>query len=290
MRRVQHRRGPTIRLVRTRHAMPSRKLDPPRGVLRVPVEQPERFTHARYHPSSDLAEYLEHFWSVSWDLAPGAPSRVETLPHPTVHLIFETGKGGRIGGVSRGKFSTTLEGKGRIFAAKFRPGGFYPFVQRSVSHFSGRVLTIAEVWGSSASWIEAAILGTGDEDERHRLLEQFLRELKPVPDADATRTRQLAEGIATDRTLRSVEELARRAGMNLRALQRLFARYVGVNPKWVIQRYRLHEAAEQLARQPASMSALALELGYADQAHFIRDFKRIVGVSPALYARRAQAG
>ena len=77
--------------------------------------------------------------------------------------------------------------------------------------------------------------------------------------------------------------------MNTRALQRLFAKYVGVSPKWVIQRYRLHEAAEQLASgAPISHSELALTLGYSDQAHFTRDFKAMVGTSPAAYARQAR--
>jgi AraC-like DNA-binding protein len=57
----------------------------------------------------------------------------------------------------------------------------------------------------------------------------------------------------------------------------------------VIQRYRLHEAAKRLAADPsAAQSALAADLGYSDQAHFIRDFKALVGTSPAAYARRAR--
>ena len=72
----------------------------------------------------------------------------------------------------------------------------------------------------------------------------------------------------------------------MRALQRLFREYVGVSPKWVINRYRLHEALEQIAAGGAiDWSALALDLGYFDQAHFIRDFRRLVGVSPGAYAR-----
>ena len=81
---------------------------------------------------------------------------------------------------------------------------------------------------------------------------------------------------------------SRRAGFQRidRMLQRLFATYVGVSPKWVIQRYRLHEAAEQLASGASiSHSALALDLGYTDQAHFVHDFKAVVGTSPAAYAR-----
>ena len=86
-----------------------------------------------------------------------------------------------------------------------------------------------------------------------------------------------------------MDDLVDRYGLNKRMLQRLFARYVGVSPKWVIQRYRLNEAAEQLATgESVSQAELALNLGYSDQAHFIRDFKSIVGVSPAAYARAAR--
>ena len=94
--------------------------------------------------------------------------------------------------------------------------------------------------------------------------------------------------IAGDRDITKVEDLVERYGLNVRAVQRLFAKYVGVSPKWVIQRYRLHEAAEQLASNTAlSQADLALSLGYSDQAHFNRDFKAVVGTSPAAYARRA---
>ncbi|MEP6474176.1 MAG: DUF6597 domain-containing transcriptional factor, partial [Gemmatimonadota bacterium] len=213
--------------------MPVRKTDPPRGVLRTPVSRSQRFSHARYLPSPDLAGFIEHYWSVSWDLRDDEPSRVETLPHPTVHLIFETGKGGRIGGVSRGKFSTLLAGTGRIFAAKFRPGGFYPFVQRPVAGYSGRILTIPEVWGSEAAWIEDAMMKAADEDQRMTLMERFLRQRNPVADPTAAATGAMAESIASDRSLSSAEELGRRHGLTLRTLQRRFARYIGVNPKWV---------------------------------------------------------
>jgi AraC-like DNA-binding protein len=57
------------------------------------------------------------------------------------------------------------------------------------------------------------------------------------------------------------------------------------SPKWVIQRYRLHEAAERLDTAATDLSTLAHELGYADQAHFARDFKAAVGRPPASYLR-----
>jgi AraC-like DNA-binding protein len=54
----------------------------------------------------------------------------------------------------------------------------------------------------------------------------------------------------------------------------------------VIRRYRLHDAADRLAEgESVNWPDLALDLGYFDQAHFIKDFKAIVGVPPAEYAR-----
>ena len=69
-------------------------------------------------------------------------------------------------------------------------------------------------------------------------------------------------------------------------MQRRFHDYVGVSPKWVIQRYRLQDAAYLLSSGTgAHLAQLADELGYFDQAHLTRDFRRIFGVSPALYLR-----
>ena len=80
--------------------------------------------------------------------------------------------------------------------------------------------------------------------------------------------------------------MAERFDLSVRKLERLFSAFVGVGPKWVIQRYRLHEAAERIAADATLDGAtLAFELGYADQAHFIRDFRRLVGKSPAEYSR-----
>ena len=73
----------------------------------------------------------------------------------------------------------------------------------------------------------------------------------------------------------------------VRALQRMFVEYVGVGPKWCIRRFRIAEATSRLAAGVAvDWAALAVELGYADQAHFSRDFTAILGEPPTKYAQR----
>ena len=63
-------------------------------------------------------------------------------------------------------------------------------------------------------------------------------------------------------------------------------KYVGIGPKWVIKRYRLHEAIARIQDgAPVDWAALAAELGYFDQSHFGRDFRALVGQSPTGYAQ-----
>jgi hypothetical protein len=116
----------TVRLEETRHAMIRRKIEPPRGVLKTAGAHPRHFRHERYHPSRDLESYVEHYWVVEWDLRGQAPVRAETLPHPSVHMIFEQAGRSQIRGAARAKFSRVLNDKGGVFAVKFTPAGFIP--------------------------------------------------------------------------------------------------------------------------------------------------------------------
>lgn len=265
------------------------KTDPPRGILKTAVADRRRYRHERYHPSADLDPYVEHYWVVEWDLRGSAPERAETLPHPSAHMVFERDGGSRIRGAAREKFSRLLEGKGDVFAVKFRPGGFYPFVGVPVSRFSDMTVSLHDVFGAEGDDLDRAVLAESADLDRINIVESFLRARLTDPDENVTRLTEIVYAVAKERGILKVEDLVERYGLNKRTLQRLFARYVGVSPKWVIQRYRLHEAAEQLVTgAPVNQAELALGLGYSDQAHFIRDFKAIVGVSPAAYAKAAR--
>jgi AraC-like DNA-binding protein len=268
--------------------MHRRKTDLPRGVLKTAAAEPSRYQHARYHPSPDLDPFVEHFWSVAWDLRGLAPERAETLPHPSVHMIFERPAGNRIAGVARGKFSRLLHGVGGAIAAKFRPGGFYPFAGVPISTLTGRTVRIAAVFGANGRTLERNVARAPDDGSRIAVIEDFLRQRRPTLDAQAKLAGEIVYVVAADRAILKVDNLVDRYGLHARAIQRLFAKYVGVSPKWVIQRYRLHEAAEQLAGGSVNQAELAHSLGYSDQAHFVRDFKALVGTSPAAYARQVR--
>jgi AraC-like DNA-binding protein len=115
--------------------------------------------------------------------------------------------------------------------------------------------------------------------------EGLLRGSCPVPDPVAEQVARMVERIGADPALRRVGALAEVFRLPERRLQRLFAEYVGVSPKWVMRRARLLEVARRAdAGDVVDWAALALDLGYADQAHLTRDFTATLGVPPARYA------
>lgn len=263
------------------------KIGPARGLLMYPA-CPGTFHHARLPPSEALVRVVRHFWIVGWDLGHGPPHVRESLPHPNVHLVFEAAAS-RIQGVLTGRFKRVLKGKGCVVGVKFRAGGFRPFFGESVSELRDRSMDGARVFGSAIAVVAEEVFSHSDDAEMIAPIERFLLHQLPPPDPDADLAASIVETIEADRTLVRVDQLLERWRVSKRSLQRLFAEYVGVGPKWVINRYRLHEALEHLHSAAAvNWSELALNLGYFDQSHFIRDVRALIGKSPLQYARSVQ--
>jgi AraC-like DNA-binding protein len=269
---------------------------PARGVL-WHASSEGQLAHGRHLPAPELRELVEHYWFAQWDLRGLAPIVQETLPHPSVHWVTEAGHSA-CHGVPRGRFTRALAGLGGAFGVKFQPGGFHPFLRSSVAGIAGREVALAAVFGPDGAALaqrlarfagEGGAGAAGDPGTEERLMdiaERFLLDRLPPRDEQLPAVQTIVQAIMSDREINRVDDLVARFGLHKRALQRLFAQYVGASPKWVIQRYRLHEAVERVAAGEAvSWSQLALDLGYFDQAHFIRDFKALIGRSPAGYAR-----
>ncbi len=262
-----------------------------RGVLR-PTAAAAQFELLRREPADDLAPFVEFHWIVRWDLRGRAPHEQKVLSHPNVHLVFEAPRTA-VYGVQRGVFSRRLEGAGHVLGVKFRPGAFRPLFGAPVAGLADRVLPAVDLFGPAVTATERAVLSTADPAVMVAAAERFLRGVLPAPGPDpepepAARQAAVIVALISDTpALLRVGQVAAGAGLSVRTLQRLFAEYVGASPKWVLRRARLHEAATR-AEQGAGIdwSALAADLGYADQAHLVRDFTATVGAPPARYARR----
>lgn len=263
-----------------------------RGLL-LPEESRRAYRLVRRDPPADLARHVAFLWLLEWDLRGSAPRTTGVLPFPAVNLTLETARPSRVTGVATGRYDYTLQGAGRVLGARFRPGGFRPLLDGPVSAITGREVPVPDVFPGvdpDALAREAAAL---PDDAAAALLVDLLRRRLPGDGADPALdlVAHLVDDVAARPEVTRVEQLAEHAGTSVRSLQRLFRSHVGVSPKWVLLRHRLHDATQALhPGQPLDVAALAAQLGYADQAHLTRDVRAVVGMTPAVYsARRAAA-
>ncbi|TQS45580.1 AraC family transcriptional regulator [Cryptosporangium phraense] len=238
--------------------------------------------HSSVPPSPDLAPFVDHYWIARWDLRGQPPYRQLLPPTVGVHLSFVGEEAGEVRGPLRRFHHRTLAGEGRALGVAFRPGGFRPYLGGPVSAIADRSVPMDAVF-DRAVVLPSALADEQLVDE----VEQVLRADRPPVDPAGREASAAVDVIAADPALTRVDALASRLGVGVRSLQRLFAEYVGVGPKWCIRRYRLLEVTSRLADGAAvDWAALAAELGYADQAHFSRDFTAILGEPPSRYALR----
>jgi AraC-like DNA-binding protein len=257
--------------------------DPAKGILDF-KRALEHFHLQRLSPAADLQAWIESYWIVAWELPAGFAHRQTNLSHASVNAAVEP-EGAFLYGAPARTFVREISGRGSVFGVKFRPGGFFPFYRAPVSGLTGRRVPLSDVFGARAASWAAGMEAARTNEEKAVAADAFWRSLKtgegPSP---AT---ACAERIISDRSILTGAGAARASGTTVRGLQRMFQREVGIGPKEVIRRFRLQEAAERLRRDSrAACGDIALELGYFDQAHFIRDFKAVVGVAPDVYRRR----
>jgi len=249
-----------------------------------------RFSLNRYPPPAGLAPFVDFCWVIRWDLRGQPPHDQAILPHPNVNLAFEA-TGAAVFGVDTKIFTRRLSGQGKALGVRFRPGGFRPFYAKPIVTLNDRGVPAHRVFGPAADQACALVMAESAGDAA--MIEAaagLLRCARPAPDPVAGQVADLVTLITRDQGLCRVAQLAEVSGLPERRLQRMFADYVGVSPKWVMRRARLHEAAlraEGGGAASVNWAALAADLGYADQAHLTRDFTATIGVPPTHYAAGA---
>lgn len=247
------------------------------------------FDLARWAPSEEAARFVEHFWSVSWDRRDQPPFDSAVITFPAMHITREWGDdvvrhGHRLPntllhGVVQRVFRTTISGRGVVVGARFRPGGVTARFGGDASAMTGRVVPVDdELFGTPI------YLGTDVAEVSRRLDDAIGAYAGPVDETYRQLT-PLIDRMADDAALHRVEQVMAHSPWSVRTTQRVFRRYVGVPVKWVLCRYRLQQAALEIESRPGvDFADLAVRLGWYDQAHFINDFRSMLGRTPGEYS------
>lgn len=219
----------------------------------------------RLHPEwANIRFSLRGDWT--WSLSGGVD------PTPNATLFGPTGKSARITGTSHAL----------LFGIGLLPMGWARLVQAPAKLFANRVIPLSELWGDGADRLRRALVADPDDAERVQRLDQLLLGLladAPPPESHLGAIhRVLVSGdIAT------VSAFAAEVGVTERTLERLCPRLFGFTPKALLRRQRFLRSLDRAVHNPNKTLTEQLGEGYADQSHFVREFRAFMGLTPSAY-------
>jgi AraC-like DNA-binding protein len=247
-----------------------------------------RFT--RHPPGATLAAWVECYWSLTASHAPASSTRV--LPDGSSDIIVDLAgpSGAFVVGTMRRAELVPLAGRVDLLGVRFRPGAALPFLDVPLRELADRQVGLDALWGRAAEALTDELAAAGPEERRAVLERALVGRLRWTHREDELTARAVAL-LRHTRGGIGIRSLAMALGVGERRLQRAFDRGVGVSPKRLARVLRFLQAVRWIGgagKTPGA--ALALDAGYADQPHFVREFKALAGVTPAQYAAERRVG
>jgi AraC-like DNA-binding protein len=248
-------------------------------------------------PSPLLAGIVERYWFVD---ARAAPLRlqVDVFVDGQADLVFNFGAPwqrevpGRapallhrsaLDAQRRHPLRVRQAGAVHLVGVRFALGGLGAVSPHPVGRWTDQTPPPEAVWGPTAAALEAALRAAPDIDAQAALLDAHLiAHLQPQGERRAAAGVVAALQAAPPRT--TVGALAQGLGLSPRALERLCDRQLGLSPRLLLRVVRFQRALRALMHGPAgTLTALAHEVGYFDQAHFVREFRALAGGAPGAH-------
>lgn len=260
----------------------------PRGAILDPEAARRAFEIVRLPPPEDLSPFVRHYWFLRWDLPDGATHTQSVVPLPAANAVIEEATDSvSLAGMHR--FDRTLSGRGAVFGTTFMPTGLSAVAHRPARHFVAP-RRFADVFSGDPEPLRRLAFGGARDSKIAAALDGYWRAQQPRIDPRAAQLEAAVARAIRDPTIGRADVLAAELDMRPRTLERRMRELVGFSPKQLLRRCRLLEASARLeAGQDVDHAALAQSLGYADQAHFVRDFRAACGRSPGRYAKTLRA-
>jgi AraC-like DNA-binding protein len=176
------------------------------------------------------------------------------------------------------------EGTVRLVCARLHAWSVLPFVDAPARTPERPVLAFDGEWQALTS-VLASRVDAGDYATAVAELQAFLCKRLPPVAQERRRIHAAARMLHDEKGQLTIAQLAQRSHLSTRQLQRQFRDATGVSPKFLARAIRFEEIRKRLMFDPdASLTDLAHEFGYVDQAHFIRDFREFTRRTPGEFA------
>ena len=245
-------------------------------------------------PAGPLAEVVDRIWS--WTSAPGETVALPLLlPGTGAELVFHYG------------MPFALDGEGRLpqahllcrrraaqrmvpqavgfISVRVRAGQMARLLPMPVHEVFDQAVPLSELWGPAVADLLDRLAQARTFAERALQVQAFL--LTRLRAGDAL-CEWAAERLYRQPAGTRIQQLADRAGLGRRQFEKRFSAAMGMPPVRFRRLARFQQVAKHLHLAPATRDLqVALDAGYFDQPHFIREFRDVVGMTPQTYRRQS---
>jgi AraC-like DNA-binding protein len=251
--------------------------------------------HHIFEPNQDLATLVKCYWTLE-SPKEKTPEKNIIVPDGCMKLIFHYGDLYKhytenktsfllprcflIGQLTR-PYEVEPTGETGTFFVCFHPNGFLPFTTMPIKDMENTAVPLDKLFGKEGQDIEQKILNAHSTSERISLIEQFLVNRLTDKETIDHFVKATVETILTAKGQLSVDALSRQNNISRRQLVRKFSSTIGLSPKQLSKTIRIQATLKTLlTEEVTSLTDLAYENEYFDQAHFIKDFKEFTGLTP----------
>lgn len=248
-----------------------------------------------FEPSDDLKAFVKCFWQLE-SPAEEIPQKQRIIPDGCMEMIFHFGdlykqymRSGKAVIQPRccvfGQLTAPLEiepvGVTGIFSVRFHPDGFLPFSDLPIKDYENKAVPLELAFKESGQQLAEEVSDTRSPEKKIEIIESFLLKKLKKPDTIDKIIHSTLQTIFDSNGQLSVDMLSEQLKIHRKKLERKFSTSVGISPKQLSKIIRIQSTLKRMyEKKHTTLTNLAYDGEYYDQAHFIKDFKEFTGVTP----------
>ena len=257
-------------------------------------------TYYEIKPGQLLQQYVKCYYV--YESSSPAAFEDTVFPSGCMEIIFNLGSGNwqtqtgdtfvttppiELWGQLNGPLPVRSVGRNTMLGVRFFPHAAASLLTDNINLFNNQIVDYRDVADRSVHTLYAQLQETRSWNKRITLLETFL--LKQTAGAGKRLSKvavvnDLMYELRQQEAFYTMETLASRHGISARYMQQLFLQYTGLTPKLYSQINRFQQSLRLVTTRSTSLTDIAYECGYADQSHFIKEFKSFTGFTPSGYS------
>jgi AraC-like DNA-binding protein len=237
-------------------------------------------SYREFAPPPRLADSVECLWVIRHSQGPAVQHRV--LPDGCADILFTAGSGKStlhvVGTMTQFQDFQLLPGQLYV-GLRFHPGMSAGEVGAPASVITDRLISLEEFWGKRARTLLARMEDAGSSNDCASLLAESVSTNPP-----STPLQRALAWMRSQNGVVALDDVAFQAGLSLRQFRRLCREQTGLSPKLLARILRFRYALSRVHDERGDHAGLAADCGYFDQSHFIADFHRFSGRTPAAFS------